>query len=126
MENDSNKSMNSYLLLVAFSRTEGVIWCTAFAKVSFFIIEGNFLVLVVFALNTEKLRKKSFLLDINMAFADLILRALSLPVFIYELGGSFGLKYRSPLNMKSTCERFFNRKKTGEKLKKRRQSPGLQ
>lgn len=90
MNYGSNTSTNSSLLLAAFSRTEGVIWCSAFAAVSFFIVVGNVLALLIFALN-KKLRKKSFLLVINMAFADLILGALSLPIYIYELGGSFGL-----------------------------------
>ena len=92
MENNSNNlSKNTSLLLTAaFSRTDGVVWCSAFAVVSFFIISGNLLAITVFALN-KKLRRKSFFLVINMAFADLMLGALSLPLFIYQLGGDFKL-----------------------------------
>ena len=94
MDNDTNNKPStrntSLLMVAAVSRTDGVIWCSAFAVVSSFVIVGNLLALVVFALN-KKLRKKSFLLVINMAFADLMLGALSLPLFIYQLGGNFEL-----------------------------------
>lgn len=94
MDNDTNNKpsiRNTSLLMVAtVSRTDGVIWCSAFAVVCSLVIVGNLLALVVFALN-KKLRKKSFLLVINMAFADLMLGALSLPLFIYQLGGNFEL-----------------------------------
>ena len=88
--NSSIKWRNNSALLTAFSRTGGVAWCSAFTLVSFFIVSGNLLAIVVFALN-KKLRKKSFLLVINMAFADLMLGAVSLPLFIYRLGGNFEL-----------------------------------
>lgn len=92
MDNSTSRTelTDTSILLAAFSRTEGVVWCSAFAIVSFFIIVGNVLAISVFALN-KKLRKKSFLLVINMACADLILGAVSLPLFIYQLGGDFGL-----------------------------------
>lgn len=81
---------NTSLVLTAFSRTKGVAWCSAFVAISFFIIVGNSLAITVFALN-KKLRKKSFLLVINMACADFMLGALSLPLFIYQIGGDFEL-----------------------------------
>ena len=81
---------NTSLVITAFSRTKGVIWCTAFATVSFFSIVGNSIAITTFALN-KNLRKKSFLLVINMACADFMLGALSLPLFIYEIGGDFEL-----------------------------------
>lgn len=88
--NSSAELTNTSLLLASFSLTEGVAWCSAFAVVSFFIVAGNVLAIIVFALN-KNLRKKSFLLVINMACADLMLGALSLPLFIYQLGGDFEL-----------------------------------
>lgn len=92
MDNNSNASWknSSAVFLTAFTRTDGVVWCSAFAVVAFFVVTGNLLAIVVFALN-KNLRKKSFLLVINMAFADLMLGALSLPLFIYRLGGDFEL-----------------------------------
>ncbi|KAL9979758.1 hypothetical protein ACROYT_G017468 [Oculina patagonica] len=90
-DNSSNADFtNTSLVLAAFSTTKGVVWCTAFAAVSFFIIVGNLLAITVFALN-KNLRKKSFLLVINMACADFMLGALSLPLFIYRIGGDFEL-----------------------------------
>ena len=91
MDNNSSAEFtNTSLLLASFTLSEGVAWCSAFAVVSFFIVVGNVLAILVFALN-KNLRKKSFLLVINMACADLMLGALSLPLFIYQLGGDFEL-----------------------------------
>ena len=99
--NSSAEFTNSSLLLASLSLTEGVAWCSAFAVVSFSIVMGNVLAIIVFALN-KNLRKKSFLLVINMACADLMLGVLSLPLFIYQLGGDFELwpkQWNSSLNL---------------------------
>lgn len=92
VENNSSAQFTNTSLLLAsrLSLMEGVAWCSAFAVVSFFIVVGNVLAIIVFALN-KNLRKKSFLLVINMACADLMLGALSLPLFIYQLGGDFDI-----------------------------------
>ena len=66
------------LSLKALSRPEGITWCTVFALVSFFIAVGNLLTIVLFAAN-KRVRKKSLYLVINMALADLLLGAFSLP-----------------------------------------------
>ena len=87
---EGNNSLNATLFLTSFSQTDGVIWCTALVLVSLFVVLGNILSLGIFALN-KKLRKKSFLLVINMAFADLILGALALPLYIYHVGKDFKL-----------------------------------
>lgn len=87
---EGNNSLNATLFLTSFSQTDGVIWCTALALVSLFVVIGNVLSLGIFALN-KKLRKKSFLLVINMAFADLMLGALALPLYIYHVGKDFKL-----------------------------------
>lgn len=85
-----NPRNDSVLLAGSLGRADGVAWCSAFAVVSLFTVVGNLLAVIVFALN-RKLRKNSFLLVINMAFADLLLGAVSLPLFIYQLGGNFEL-----------------------------------
>ena len=91
MANDEDEnSANSTLIATAFRRTDGVIWCASFALLSLVIVIGNALTLVVFALN-KKLRKKSFLLVINMAFADLVLGAIALPIYIYHVGSDYQL-----------------------------------
>ena len=87
---EGNNSLNATLFLASFSQTDGVIWCTALVLVSLFVVIGNVLSLGIFALN-KKLRKKSFLLVINMAFADLMLGALALPLYIYHVGKDFKL-----------------------------------
>jgi len=73
------------------SKTEGISLCTAsFVLVFLLVIVGNLLTIVLFAVN-RNLRKRSLLLVINMAFADLMLGILSLPLYIHYLGYSFGL-----------------------------------
>ena len=88
--NEGNNSANATLFPTSFSQTDGVIWCTSLVLVSLFVVIGNVLTLAMFALN-KKLRKKSFLLVINMAFADLMLGALALPLYIYHVGRDFKL-----------------------------------
>ena len=66
------------------SKAEGIVWCSVFALASVFIVVGNLLTIVLFAVD-KRLRKKSLFLVINMAFADLLLGALSMPGYIYEV-----------------------------------------
>ena len=64
--------------------------CTGFIFELAFIIVGNLLTIVLFAAD-RSLRKRSLFLVINMAFADLMLGILSLPIYIYNVGRSFQL-----------------------------------
>ena len=64
------------------SKSEGIALCITFAIAAVFIVVGNFFTIVLFAVNT-KLRKKSLVLIINMAFADVMLGALTLPLYVY-------------------------------------------
>ena len=71
------------------SMAKGIALCTAFVLVFVFVVVGNLLTIVLFAVN-RSLRKKSLHLVINMAFADLMLGILSLPLYIYYVG--YGIK----------------------------------
>ena len=62
----------------------------AFVLVFVLVVVGNLLTIVLFAVN-RSLRKKSLHLVIYMAFADLMLRILSLPLYIYAVGYRFQL-----------------------------------
>ncbi len=75
---------------IVLSKAEGIAWCSAFVLTSIFIVVGNLLTTVFFALY-KKLRKTSLFLVINMAFADLMLGSLSLPIYIYDVGSYFQL-----------------------------------
>ncbi|XP_020628784.1 beta-1 adrenergic receptor-like [Orbicella faveolata] len=72
------------------SKAEAVALCAAFILSFVFIVVGNLLTLVLFTVN-RSLYKKSLFLVINMAFADLMLGILSLPIYIYNVGRSFQL-----------------------------------
>ena len=72
------------------SKAEGVALCAAFILSSVFIVVGNLLTIVLFAVN-RRLRKRSLFLVINMAFADLMLGTVSLPLYIYTVGNHFEL-----------------------------------
>jgi len=72
------------------SKVDGIALCTAFVLIFVFVVVGNLLTIVLFAVN-RSLRKKSLLLVINMAFADLMLGILSLPLYIHDVGYRFDL-----------------------------------
>ena len=69
---------------------EGIALCSALTLTFILVVVGNLLTIVIFAKN-KNIRKKYLLLVVNMAFADLFLGALSLPVYIYDVGYEFHL-----------------------------------
>lgn len=90
---DGNDGRTAYSLgNNTLSEAEGIAWCTAYILASIFIVVGNLLTIVAFVLTKNRFHKKSLFLVINMAFADLMLGAVSLPVYIYIIGvDHFGL-----------------------------------
>ena len=72
------------------SKAEGIALCTAFISACVFIAVGNMSTIILFAANI-RLRKRSLFLVINMAFADLMLGTVTLPLYIYCVGKSFQL-----------------------------------
>ena len=72
------------------SKAEGIALCTAFVLVFVLVVVGNLLTIVLFAVN-RSLRKRSLLLVINMAFADLMLGILSLSLYIHDVGYRYEL-----------------------------------
>ena len=72
------------------SKEKGIALCSALILSSVLIIAGNLLTLVLFAV-TKPLRRKSLFLVMNMAFADLMLGAFSLPFYIFAAGGDYQL-----------------------------------
>ena len=91
MENSST-TFGSHNMSSPFlpSKAEGIAWCSAFTLEAVLIVLANLLALVLFAVN-KRLRKRSLFLVINMAFADLLSGALSLPILIYTVGAGFML-----------------------------------
>ena len=84
------------------SKAEGIVWCSVFSLLSFFIVVGNLLTIVLFAVN-KNLHKKSLLFVINMAFADLMLGAFVIPLFIYiRLGMDFYKLWTRNVNLSLT------------------------
>ena len=72
---------------IVFFKAEGIAFSIAFIFSFLAIVIGNLLVIVLFAVN-RRLRKRSLFLVINMAFADLMLGAVTLPIHIY-FGGLY-------------------------------------
>ena len=72
------------------SKIDGIAVCTAFILSSVLIVVGNLLTIVLFAVN-RRLRKRSLFLVTNMAFADLMLGTVALPLYIYHVGAHFQL-----------------------------------
>ena len=76
--------------MVVRSKSEGIALCSAFILASVFIVVGNMLTIVLFAVN-KAVRKKSLFLVFNMAFADLMLGSVCLPIYIFN---AFGADYQ--------------------------------
>jgi len=72
------------------SIAEGIALCSAFALEAIFIVAGNLLTIVLFVVN-KNLHKKNLFLIINMAFADLMLGAVILPLHIYLMGDTYNV-----------------------------------
>ena len=71
------------------SYAEGIALCTAFILTLVFIVVGNLLTIVLFAVNRRLRRKRSLFLVINLVFADLMVGAVILPICIYALGAHY-------------------------------------
>ena len=86
----TNSSENSTgLSRIVPSYAEGIALCTAYILILVFIVVGNLLTIVLFAVNRKLRRKRSLFLVINMAFADLMVGAVILPIYIYAVGAHY-------------------------------------
>ena len=83
------------------SRVEGITVSVFFLLEAVLIIAGNFLTIGLFA-KEKKLRKKSLLLIVNMAFADLISGAVCLPLYVYLFIGPMYRLWKSDLTSYKT------------------------
>ena len=71
------------------SRAEEIVVCSALLFEALFIVTGNLVTIVFFALEKELRKRKSLFLVINMAFADVMLGAVSVPFFFFFLKVGF-------------------------------------
>ena len=106
----SNNSVPSLSSMEVPPRADGIALCSAFVFEAVLIVAGNLLTIAFFAMK-KKLRKKSLLLVINMAFADVMLGAVSLPLYIYLwVGPHFNLwSFRASLELSFfICDTIFS------------------
>ena len=82
----ASTSSNSSLPSPSFEnfppQVDEIALCSVYLFEAVLIVGGNLLTIVFFAMK-KNLRKKSLYLVINMAFADVMLGAVSLPLYIY-------------------------------------------
>ena len=71
------------------SMAEGIALCVAFTLTFVLNVPGNLLTIIIFA--NKNIHKNHFSLVVNMAFADLLLGAVSLPIFTYHVDFEFRL-----------------------------------
>ena len=106
----SNNSVPSLSSMEVPPRADGIALGSAFVFEAVLIVAGNLLTIAFFAMK-KKLRKKSLLLVINMAFADVMLGAVSLPLYIYLwVGPHFNLwSFRASLELSFLiCDTIFS------------------
>ena len=85
MTNQTNKSTINHLDDMSFSSVQVIAWSCALSTEAVVIVVGNLLTIVLFALNKKLRSKKSLYLVLNMAFADLFLGGVCLPMYVYFL-----------------------------------------
>ena len=103
-ENTTSPMNTSRSTTNAPPKVAGIVLCSAFGLEAVLIAVGNLLTIALFAVN-RNLRKKNLLLIVNMAFADLMLGTVSLPMNTYLVGGEFKLW----LYRKDTTSKIFYR-----------------
>ena len=67
---------------------ESVAWCAAFLLEALLIILGNSLIIVLFVKN-RRLHKRRFYLLVSLAASDLLVGAISIPLWVYYDGGIY-------------------------------------
>ena len=88
------------------SKEQGIAVVTVFMFESGLIVMGNVLTLIIFA-REKKLRKKSLFLVMNMALADVMLGAVSLPLWVYFLIGPYYLLWTAKTNTAMVYSFYF-------------------
>ena len=78
---DSNNTSSSSLVVDFLSKAEGIVLCSAFAFEAVLIVVSNLLTIFLFLFD-KKLRRKSLFLMKNMSFADVMLGAVILPLYV--------------------------------------------
>ena len=81
----SNKSTITHADDISFTSVQVIAWSCALAMEAVAIVVGNLLTIILFALNKKLRSKKSLYLVLNMAFADLFLGGVCLPMYVYFL-----------------------------------------
>ena len=85
MTNQTNKSTITHPDDMSFTSVQVIVWSCALATEAIVIVVGNLLTITLFALNKKLRSKKSLYLVLNMAFADLFLGGVCLPMYVYFL-----------------------------------------
>ena len=101
MENISTSTSSNSSLPSPSSRlrVDGIALCSVYLFEAVLIVGGNLLTIVFFAMK-RNLRKKSLHLVINMAFADTMLGAVSVPMYTYLVVGPFLYLWPSRASLK--------------------------
>ena len=93
----NNISTSPSMLRSFPSQAQGIAMVTVFMFESGLIVGGNMLAIILFA-KEKKLRRKSFFLVMNMALADVMLGAVSLPLYVYFFIGPYHLLWTAKAN----------------------------
>ena len=88
------------------SKEQGIAVVTVFMFESGLIVMGNVLTLIIFA-REKKLRKKSLFLVMNMALADVMLGAVSLPLWVYFVEGPYYQLWTAKTNAATFYSTYF-------------------
>ena len=114
MTNQTNKSTIAHPDDMSFTSVQVIAWSCALATEAVIIVVGNLLTIVLFAFNKKLRSKKSLYLVLNMAFADLFLGGVCLPMYVHFLA-RLPLHGQVKLDKKNSndFQKYFLRFRTG-------------
>ncbi|XP_031567601.1 adenosine receptor A3-like [Actinia tenebrosa] len=69
-------------------KERGIFWCTSFGLVGLLIFSSNFATITTFVVN-KQLRRHGIYCLLNLAVADMLLGALTIPYYINDIAGIF-------------------------------------
>lgn len=81
----TNRSLNETSSL-SIDKERGIFWCTSFGFVGLLIFSFNFATFITFAVN-KPLRRHGIYCLLNLAVADMLLGAITIPYYINDIAG---------------------------------------
>lgn len=91
MTNNTTQQDSISMAMHHMTTSEAKGWCVMFGAEAVFVAAGNLFIVIVFAKTRELRRNSQYFFLMNLAVADWLVGAFAEPLFVYILGGYYGL-----------------------------------